>query len=113
MNDSRTRIAVLDYDSCHPKKCGNWLCEQACPVNRSGKECITHKDDGKPEISEELCIGCQICEKKCPFNAISIVNLSLNLENPMHQYGKNLFRLHGIPVPREGAVVGLVGRNGI
>lgn len=113
MNDSRTRIAVLDYDSCHPKKCGNWLCEQACPVNRSRKECITHKDDGKPEISEELCIGCQICEKKCPFNAISIVNLSLNLENPMHQYGKNLFRLHGIPVPREGAVVGLVGRNGI
>ncbi len=26
-------------------------------------------------ISEELCIGCGICIKKCPFEAINIINL--------------------------------------
>ncbi|MFH1224459.1 MAG: ribosome biogenesis/translation initiation ATPase RLI [Candidatus Diapherotrites archaeon] len=113
MKDIRRRVAVIGYDSCQQKKCGNWLCEQVCPVNRTGKECITHEGTGKPIISEELCIGCQICERKCPFAAISIVNLSIDPGKPMHQYGQNLFRLHGIPLPREGAVVGIVGRNGI
>ena len=111
--ESRKRIAVIDYDLCSPKKCGNWHCEQVCPVNRSGKECITHRAEEKPNISEELCIGCLICEKKCPFNAISIVNLTLELEEPIHQFGKNLFRLHRLPLPKESNVVGIVGRNGI
>lgn len=113
MKDGRRRVAVIGYDSCQQKKCGNWLCEQVCPVNRTGKECITHEAQGKPVISEELCIGCQICERKCPFAAISIVNLSIDPGKPIHQYGQNLFRLHGIPLPMEGAVVGIVGRNGI
>ena len=26
-------------------------------------------------ISEELCIGCGICVKKCPFEAVQIINL--------------------------------------
>lgn len=111
--ETRKRIAVINYDLCSPRKCGNWLCEQVCPVNRSGKECITHKAEEKPNISEETCIGCLICEKKCPFEAISIINLSLDLENPIHEFGKNQFRLHRLPLPKENNVVGLVGRNGI
>ena len=31
-------------------------------------------------ISEDLCIGCGICVKKCPFDAIQIINLPANLE---------------------------------
>ncbi len=111
--ESRKRIAVIDYDLCSPKKCGNWYCEHVCPVNRAGKQCISHSAEEKPNISEDLCIGCLICEKKCPFNAISIVNLSLELEEPIHQFGKNLFRLHRLPLPKENNVVGIVGRNGI
>lgn len=112
-NETRKRIAVIDYDLCSPKKCGGWYCEQVCPVNRAGKDCITHQAEEKPNISEELCIGCLICEKKCPFNAISVVNLSLELEAPIHQFGKNMFRLHRLPLPKEGSVIGIVGRNGI
>jgi len=111
--DTRQRIAVIDYDKCNPKKCGNWLCEQACPVNRTGKECIVHQEEEKPGINEELCIGCLICEKKCPFGAISIVNLAIDLKQPIHSFGPNLFRLHRLPLPRPGQVVGLVGSNGI
>jgi ATP-binding cassette subfamily E protein 1 len=111
--DSRQRIAVIDYERCNPRKCGNWYCESVCPVNRAGKTCITHEGEEKPIISEELCIGCLICPKKCPFKAISVTNLSMQLGLPIHQYGKNMFRLHRLPLPKEKNVVGLVGRNGL
>jgi len=111
--DARQRIAVINYDKCNPKKCGGWYCEGVCPVNRTGKQCIIHSDEEKPNISEELCIGCQICQAKCPFEAISIINLSIKLGLPIHQYGKNLFRLHRLPLPKEKSVVGLIGRNGL
>jgi ATP-binding cassette subfamily E protein 1 len=65
-------------------------------------------------LSEELCIGCGICVKKCPFEAISIINLPTNLEkSTTHRYSANSFKLHRLPVPRPGQVLGLVGTNGI
>jgi len=51
--------------------------------------------------------------KVCPFEAITILNLSEELkEEKIHQYGVNTFRLYRLPTPRKGQVVGLVGRNG-
>lgn len=64
-------------------------------------------------ISEELCSGCGICTKRCPFNAVSVINLPEALENPVHRYGQNLFELFGLPSVSEGDVVGLMGPNGI
>lgn len=56
-------------------------------------------------ISEELCIGCGICVKKCPFEAIMIINLPKNLERETtHRYGPNTFKLHRLPQPRVGQV---------
>ncbi|MBT7241375.1 MAG: ribosome biogenesis/translation initiation ATPase RLI [Candidatus Diapherotrites archaeon] len=109
----KKRIAVIDYDNCNFEKCGNYLCEKVCPVNRTGKECITYNNGEKPIISEELCIGCEICQNRCPFNAISIVNINIDLDEPIHSFGKNHFRLHGLPIPKENNTIGLIGRNGI
>lgn len=52
--------------------------------------------------------------KKCPFNAITIINLPKNLEGQTtHRFGPNSFKLHRLPMPRPGEVLGLVGTNGI
>lgn len=80
-----------------------------------GKLCIeVTPNDKKAFISEELCIGCGICVKKCPFEAIQILNLPTNLESHVtHRYAANAFKLHRLPTPRPGQVLGLVGTNGI
>jgi len=109
----KKRIAVIDYDNCNFDKCGNYTCEKVCPVNRNGKECIVHELGQKPKIAEELCIGCEICQNRCPFSAISIVNVSLDLKELIHTFGQNQFRLYGLATPKEKSVLGLVGRNGI
>lgn len=97
-----------------PKKCRQ-ECKKACPVVRSGKLCIEVAPDSKIAfISERLCIGCGICPKKCPFDAINIINLPTNLETQVtHRYSANSFKLHRLPMPRPGQVLGLVGTNGI
>lgn len=105
------RIAVINKDRCQPKKCAK-ECEYFCPPVRTGDETITFPD-GKPMITENLCVGCGICVRKCPFGAIHIINLPDELENPTHRYGKNGFALYGLPVPAAGRVTGLLGPNGI
>jgi ATP-binding cassette subfamily E protein 1 len=79
-----------------------------------GEETIVpDEESGKPIISEVLCSGCGICIHKCPFDAISIVNLPEELEKPIHQFGPNTFRLYKLPIPRESQVLGLLGANGV
>jgi ATP-binding cassette subfamily E protein 1 len=113
-SSSTHRVAVLDEELCQPKKCG-LECIIYCPVNKTGGECIVQRpEDGKAVISEELCTGCGICIKKCPFDAIVIVNLAKEIgDHKIHQYGINSFRLYHIPLLKKGSVVGLLGRNGI
>jgi ATP-binding cassette subfamily E protein 1 len=67
----------------------------------------------KPLMSEELCSGCGICTNRCPFQAVSIINLPEALEDPIHRYGQNMFELFGLPTIREESVVGMLGPNGI
>ena len=106
------RVAVIDRDRCQPKKCSQ-ECIKYCPPVRNGIEAIILRD-GKPVISEELCVGCGICVHKCPFKAIHIENLADELkQDVVHQYGENGFRLFHLPMPIKGKVVGLLGENGI
>ena len=104
------RIAILDKEKCQPAVC-NFLCIRMCPGVRMGQETIVKGLDNKPVISEALCSGCGICVKKCPLQAISIINLPEELANPIHQFGVNGFRLYRLFMPKQGQVIGLIGRN--
>ena len=106
------RIAVLDADRCKPKRC-NRECYRFCPKVRSKIEAVVF-EEGKPRIVESLCVGCGICVKKCPFKALTIVNLPDELEvECSHRFGPNMFKLFRLPIPSQGVVLGLLGQNGI
>jgi ATP-binding cassette subfamily E protein 1 len=107
------RIAIVEPDSCQPKRCAH-ECHDFCPPVLNGEECVTFDtESGKAVISEEICIGCGICVKKCPFDAILIENLpQMRPEDEVHRYGINQFALFGLFVPAEGKVTGILGPNG-
>ncbi|KAM3143641.1 ATP-binding cassette sub- E member 1 [Paramecium bursaria] len=114
METSKLRIAIINKDRCKPQRCA-LECKKCCPVNKQEKLCIEVTKQAKIcVINESLCIGCALCVKKCPFKAIEIINLPRDLSTELtHQYGQNSFKLHRLPIPRPGQVLGLVGTNGI
>ncbi len=108
------RIAVIERTLCRPSKC-NLECVRFCPINRAGSKCVWIDEEvNKARISEQLCVGCGICVKKCPYRAISIVNLPKKLGKELvHRYGPNSFELFRLPIPKKGKIVGLIGSNGV
>ena len=106
------RIAVLNEERCESKRCGR-LCYRFCPPVRNKIEAIVFEGE-TPQIIESLCVGCGICVRKCPFKAISIINLADELEEDCsHRFGPNTFKLFRLPTPSAGVVLGLLGQNGI
>ncbi len=121
-----SRIAIVNQDKCKPNKCRR-ECISNCPPQSSGKEVIKLidiEDIASPKdikdvkkiakIVESQCIGCNICVKKCPFGAISIVNLPIEKkEDIIHRYGHNGFRLYLLPDLKKNTVTGVIGQNGV
>ena len=107
-----TKLAIINKEKCKPEIC-NKECKKYCPVERKEQDsCIIVSD--KAQIDEHTCIGCGICQKKCPFEAIEIINLpSINEKSLVHRYGKNGFALYSLPTPKPDTILGLLGRNGI
>ncbi len=106
-------LAVIDPKKCSPAKCSH-ECIKTCPINRKNEKCVfLNEDKNLAEINENLCIGCGLCVKACPFGAIKVVNLVEETGKLVHQYGKNSFRLYNLPAPKENNVVGLLGQNGV
>eukprot|EP00667_Euglena_gracilis_P006011 EG_transcript_6055 len=112
-DDASTTLAVVNPEKCQPRRCRQ-ECVRCCPVVRHGPHCVDITFGGQPAaIAEELCIGCGACSKQCPFGAIKVVRLPRNLERLLtHRFGLNGFKLHGLPLPRPGHLLGLLGANG-
>ncbi|MCX6643382.1 MAG: ribosome biogenesis/translation initiation ATPase RLI [Candidatus Bathyarchaeota archaeon] len=107
------RIAVVDKERCKSEKCDH-VCIRFCPMVRTRKEAIRLGEDDKAYVAEMICSGCGICVRKCPFDALRIVNLPDELDTDrMHRFGPNMFALYRLPLLKKGTVVGLIGRNGI
>jgi len=106
------KLAIIHKEKCKPAACGS-ECKKYCPVEKKEQDsCVTI--EAKSRIEENTCVGCAICVKRCPFGAIDIINLpSAEDRDLVHRYGQNGFALYGLPVPRSGSVLGLLGRNGI
>ena len=106
------RLAVIDPNKCKPTKC-NHECKLICPVEKQGKECVDIEDIKTAKIVEPNCIGCNMCVQRCPFDAITIVNVPSEIGNFItHRYDKNGFRLYKIPTMKVGQVLGIIGANG-
>lgn len=132
------RIAVVDERLCFPLKC-NLECIRGCPVNRLQKDCLylydkrkgkkdereqapvhvtkreyskEERENGLAEVDAELCTGCGICPKVCPFHAITIINVAeAKPEDLVYSYGYNAFGLYKLALPKKG-LVAIVGENG-
>ncbi|VVB69810.1 Ketoisovalerate oxidoreductase subunit VorD [uncultured archaeon] len=114
MPEKGVRIAVIDVNTCvgPTLKCG-LVCVPICPEVRMGSEAIFIKDNGYAGINEDLCTGCGLCVKKCPTQAIKVIKLPKEPGDPFFRYGVNSFRLYDFTVPKEKAITGIIGRNGI
>ncbi|MHC1590610.1 MAG: ribosome biogenesis/translation initiation ATPase RLI [Candidatus Helarchaeales archaeon] len=114
------RIGVITTDKCKPNECRiasqKPPCIKFCPVVRSGAEAIIFDEDemDHPRIVENVCTGCGICVKKCPYKAITISNIAEELKTDFtHRYVVGGFVLFRMPIVKPGKIVGLIGPNGI
>lgn len=84
------------------------------PLNRSGHEGFHVTEDGELHIDDvNVMREHKLIEKKIPNDAIQIVPLPSETGQLVHQYGDNGFRMYDLPIPDDGRIVGLLGRNGI
>ncbi|MDY6769202.1 MAG: ribosome biogenesis/translation initiation ATPase RLI [Candidatus Nanohaloarchaea archaeon] len=105
-------IAIVDQDKVTDEV--RDIATKYDPLNRSGRgEGFHVDDDGELHIDDENVMEeHRLIEKKIPNDAIKIVRLPTEEGQLVHQYAQNGFRLHELPAPVEGKVVGLLGRNG-
>lgn len=111
-SQSEEYVAIIDQDEVTDEVRN--IAVKYDPLNRSGHEGFHVTDDGELHIDESKVMReHKLIEKKIPNDAIRIVPLPSETGQLVHQYAENGFRLYNLPAPDDGAVIGLLGRNGI
>lgn len=104
------RIVLIDPEKCKSNSAAYAYLKKYAKT--CGKDCISVSKK-LITVSERACATCVSRCKQCPGGAVSVVKLPSNLTtNCTHKYGPNSFKLHGLPAPRPGHVLGLLGTNG-
>ncbi len=105
------RVAVLLEDRCAPNMPAFAYLQKYAGM--CGSECIQVVDK-KCKILETACPVCLNRAKHCPGDAVILINLPEELDRDMtHCFGENGFRVFRLPTPREEAVIGILGQNGM
>jgi len=102
---------VLDYKKVPPNPGAAWdnLCDGFTLEDAGHGDYIGFKVSGNGRIL----LGDFTVTHNCPFQAIDIIRLPKELDKETtHRYGANTFKLHRLPMPRLGQVLGLLGANG-
>jgi ferredoxin len=78
---TRLGIARIERSRCLPwkenKEC--LVCQEHCPIPnkaiRLQKEMVSGKMIARPYVRQELCIGCGICQTKCPTRPVRAIRV--------------------------------------
>lgn len=106
----KCRLVVIDPDKCKPNSTAYAYLRKY--AGKCGRECI-QVNKKSVHVTEMACSVCVTRCKQCPGDAVSVVKLPSNLTtDTTHRYGPNSFKIHGLPTPRPGHVLGLLGTNG-
>jgi ATP-binding cassette subfamily E protein 1 len=101
----------VDPDKCKPNSAAFAYLKRYAKA--CGRDCIA-VEKKSVFISELACAQCVNRAKACPGDAVTVVKLPSNMTtDTTHRYSMNSFKLHGLPTPRPGHVLGLLGSNGI
>jgi len=67
------KIALVDYNRCHPEKCNYGICTAAaaCPRKLLRQEAAFEI----PMTDPAICQGCADCVPACPLKAIKIAQM--------------------------------------
>jgi MauM/NapG family ferredoxin protein len=81
-HESRIGLAKIDKSTClawaQDREC--IVCEEHCPIPQKAIKVEYHEVDGrkvpKPYVDESLCVGCGICQNKCPVRPVRAIRVS-------------------------------------
>ena len=114
--NTKNYIVVIDQDKIEPDLARETVINFD-PLNRAGKEggFYINEEEELHIDEEDVMEAHRMAIKKYPYNnAIKMVQLISEPDGePIHQFGDNTFRLYGLPAPKEGSVVGILGENGM
>jgi len=68
-----SKIALVDYQKCHPEKCDSGVC--AAVLVCSHKLLKQEAPYEIPMMNPSVCQGCGDCVRSCPLKAINIVTM--------------------------------------